>query len=315
MLIVTSLGVALGAAAPKGGAGKSPPPRVATARAARAAPKSLPGWMDLGPVEAGRVYAPVGGPTELDEPALAPAPDIPTEEAPAEVPPVEEPARPTPLRRSPVASISARRAADLRLLAVRRGSGRIVFHDLAPGGTAGAELEGEWAVAGRCGERLRLDLAQPARGAGAPRGVGADLSGGAWVAAIAVPGQGCAAAAENLLRPHVASAAERSRFATAASGFAPDELGQVVATERTAWLVFAGHGRSRAVVARFQDGAWREAWSREVEEAQEIAAVLRRGAGLEGFFVTTRNGSPDLLQRVIVTDGGALADAPATLRG
>jgi hypothetical protein len=296
--------------------------------------------MDLGPVEPGRSYAPVGGPTTLDEPALAPAPSLPVvpEPAPATgvssgaataallpaamppapaaaLEPEEKEVAPAPrVRGSPVGSIRASRAAELPLLAVRRASGRIVFHEISPGGTAGDELEGEWAVVGRCGQRLRLDLAQPARHGGAPRGVGVDVSSsGEWEAAVAVPGQGCSAG--RTLTPRRATAAERSRFAASAGGFAPDELQQVASTEGAAWLVFGGRGRSRAVVMLFQDGAWREAWSREVDGTQEIAAVLRRGGAWEGLFVTLRGGSPHTLQRVRVTDGGALPDAPAPLGG
>jgi hypothetical protein len=339
-LTVASMGVALGATVPRSEAGAPPVPRTTVAArpqpqrapaaaeaprtAHRAVPEAPTDWMELGPVEPGRDYAPVGGPTTPDEPALAPAPSVPvaveapptakpaadSAEAPADEPP------PPPVRRSPAGALRAGRAAELPLLAVRRGSGRIVFHEIAPGGTAGAELEGEWAVVGRCAQRLRLDLAQPARGAGAPRGVGIDLSSsGEWEAALAVPGQGCGIAAGRLVRAHRATAAERSRFAAAAGGFAPDELQQVAATGRAAWLVFAGRGRSRAVVVLRQDGVWREVWSREADGAQEIAAVLARGGGWDGLFVTLRGGSPDLLQRVRVTDGGALPDAPASLRG
>jgi hypothetical protein len=167
---------------------------------------------------------------------------------------------------------------------------------------------------GRCGQRLRLDLAQPARHAGAPRGVGVDVSSsGEWEAAVAVPGQGCSAGRS--LTPRRATGAERSRFAASAGGFAPDELQQVASTEGAAWLVFAGRGKSRAVVMLLQDGAWREAWSREADGTQEIAAVLRRGGAWEGMFVTVRGGSPHTLQRVRVSDGGALPDAPAPLGG
>jgi hypothetical protein len=361
-LTVASIGVALGATVPRGGASAAPAPRAESARprepraaapappvqatpvdsaapAAPAAPATPTDWMDLGPVEPGRSYAPVGGPTSADEPALAPAPSLPAAAAePRAEPPraeaprpaearvqapvpvvsvaiedsVGEPAAP-PVRRSPARSIRASRAAEMPLLAVRRGSGRIVFHEIAPGGTAGAELEGEWAVVGRCGQRLRLDLAQPARVAGAPRGVGVDLSSGEWEAAVAVPGQGCAAA--RLLRPRRASAAERARYAASAGTFAPDELQQVAVEGGAAWLVFSGRGRSRAVVALLQDGVWREAWSREAEGTGEIAAIFRRGGAWEGMFVTIRGGSPETLQRVRVTGGGALPDAPASLRG
>jgi hypothetical protein len=69
------------------------------------------------------------------------------------------------------------------------------------------------------------------------------------------------------------------------------------------------------VVALLQDGVWREAWSREAEGTQEIAAIFRRGGASEGMFVTIRGGSPETLQRVRVTGGGALPDAPASLRG
>jgi hypothetical protein len=219
-LTVAALGVALGAAVPRNEAAAVPPVRKVAARpqppravAPAAAPKpeaappaaqTPPGWMDLGPVESGRSYAPVGGSTTLDESALAPAPNLPevresaaatdvsSEAAPVVLPPTPMPPAPTAatleegevapaprVRRSPASSIRASRAAELPLLAVRRGSGRIVFHESATGGTAGAELEGEWAVVGRCGQRLRLDLAQPARQAGAPRGVGVDVSSSA----------------------------------------------------------------------------------------------------------------------------------------
>jgi hypothetical protein len=354
-LTVAALGVALGAAVPRNEAAAVPPVRKVAARpqppraaapaaappkpaAAPPAVQTPPGWMDLGPVEPGRSYAPVGGPTTLDEPALAPAPSLPVvpeppatgvssgaaplampsapmPPAPAAAAPEEEEVAPAPrVRRSPAGLIRATRAAELPLLAVRRGSGRIVFHEIAPGGTAGAELEGEWAVVGRCGQRLRLDLAQPARNAGAPRGVGVDVSSsGEWESAVAVPAQGCSAG--RILTPRRASGVERSRFATAAGGFAPDELQQVASTEGAAWLVFAGRGKGRAVVMLFQDGAWREVWSREADGTQEIAAVLRRGGAWEGLFVTLRGGSPHTLQRVRVSDGGALPDAPAPLGG
>jgi hypothetical protein len=355
-LIVAAIGIALGATVPRGGASAAPtlravaftprqqravapaPPPVQAApvdSTAPAVPATPADWMDLGPVEPGRSYAPVGGPTSADEPALAPAPSLPlVAEAPraeqqraeaprpAEAPgpvvsvpikdSVDEPAVP-PVRRAPAKSIRASRAAEMPLLAVRRGSGRIVFHEIAPGGTAGAELDGEWAVVGRCGQRLRLDLAQPARVAGAPRGVGVDLSSGEWQAAVAVPGQGCSAT--RLLRPRRASAAERARYAASAGTFAPDELQQVAVDRGAAWLVYSGRGRSRAVVALLQDGVWREAWSREAEGTQEIAAIFRRGGAWEGVFVTIRGGSPDTLQRVRLTGGGALPDAPASLRG
>ena len=354
-LTVAALGVALGVAVPRNEVAAVPPlrqvavrphpPRPAAPAAAPPKPEAPPavqtppGWMDLGPVEPGRSYAPVGRPTTLDEPALAPAPSFPVVPEPAPltdvssggttvaVPPApmpstpaaaapeEEEVAPAPrMRRWPAGSIRASRAADLPLLAVRRGSGRIVYHEIAPGGTAGAELEGEWAVVGRCGQRLRLDLAQPARQAGAPRGVGVDVSSsGEWEAAVAVPGQGCSAG--RTLTARRATAAERSRFAVSAGGFAPDELQQLASTEGAAWLVFAGRGRSRAVVMLFQDGAWREGWSREADGTQEIAAVLRRGGAWEGLFVTVRGGSPHTLQRVRVSDGGVLPDAPAPLGG
>ncbi|HEY0152613.1 MAG TPA: hypothetical protein VGB92_11490 [Longimicrobium sp.] len=354
-LTVAALGVALGAAVPRNEAAAVPPVRKVAARpqqpraaapaavnrepeAAPPAAQTPPGWMDLGPVEPGRSYAPVDGPTAVDEPALAAAPSLPVVPEPAPATGVssgatpvatplapmpaapaaalkEEEAAPAPrVRRSPAGSIRVSRAAELPLLAVRRGSGRIVFHEIAPGGTAGAELEGEWAVVGRCGQRLRLDLAQPARQAGAPRGVGVDVSSsGEWEAAVAVPGQGCSAG--RTLTPRRATAAERSRFAASAGGFAPDELQQVASTEGAAWLVFAGRSKSRAVVMLFQDGAWREVWSREADGTQEIAAVLRRGGAWVGLFVTLRGGSPRTLQRVRVSDGGALPDAPAPLGG
>lgn len=354
-LTVAALGAALGAAVPRNEAAAVAPVRKVAARpqppratAPAAAPpkpepappaaQTPPGWLDLGPVEPGRSYAPVGGPATLDESALAPAPSLPEvpEPAPANgvisgastaamppapMPPApaaepeEEEVAPAPrVRRSPAGSIRASRAAELPLLAARRGSGRIVFHEIATGGTAGAELEGEWAVVGRCGQRLRLDLAQPARHAGAPRGVGVDVSSsGEWESAVAVPGQACSAG--RTLTPRRATGAERSRFAASAGEFAPDELQQVASTEGAAWLVFAGRGRSRAVVMLFQDGAWREAWSSEAHGTQEIAAVLRRGGAWEGLFVTLRGGSPHTLQRVRVSDGGALPDAPAPLGG
>jgi hypothetical protein len=352
-LACSALGVALGSAVPRNEAAAVPPGRNVAARpqpprttapivappkqeAARPAERTPTDWMDLGPVEPGRSYAPVGGPTDVDEPALAAAPDLAVnpEPAPASgtgvssvaMPPVSMPPAPAaeleveevapapPVRRSPAASIRASRAAELPLLAVRRGSGRIVFHEIAPGGTADAELEGEWATVGRCGQRLRLDLAQPARHAGAPRGVGVDVSSsGEWGAAVAVPGQGCAAGRS--LAPRRATGAERSRFAAAAGGFAPDELQQVASTEGAAWLVFAGHEKSRAVVMLVQDGAWREVWSREADGTQEIAAVLRRGGAWEGLFVGVRRGRPHTLQRVRVFGGGALPDAPAPLGG
>jgi hypothetical protein len=276
--------------------------------------------MDLGPVEPGRSYAPVGGPITVDEPALAPAPSLhvvpdSTASAQAAADPEAEEVAPAPrVRRSPVASIGASRAAELPLLAVRRGSGRIVFHEIAPGGTAGAELEGEWAVVGRCGQRLRLDLAQPARQPGAPRGVGVDVSSSReWEAAVAVPSQGCSAGRS--LSPRRPTGPERSRFAVSAGGFEPDELRQVASTEGAAWLVFAARGKSRAVVMLVQEGAWREVWSREMDGMQEIAGVLRRGGGWEGLFVTVRGGSPHTLQRVRVSAGGVLPDAPAQLGG
>jgi hypothetical protein len=357
-LTVAALGVALGAAVPRNEAAAVPPVRKVAARpqppratapavappkpeAAPPAAQTPADWMDLGPVEPGRSYAPVGGPTTLDEPALATAPSLPVvlepnpapatgvragaapvatppapmPPTPAATAPEEEEAAPAPrVRRSPAGSIRASRAAELPLLAVRRGSGRIVFHEIAPGGTAGAELEGEWAVVGRCGQRLRLDLAQPARQAGAPRGVGVDVSSsGEWEAAVAVPGQGCSAG--RTLTPRRATAAERRRFAASAGGSAPDELQQVAFNEGAAWLVFAGRRKSRAVVMLLQDGAWREVWSREADGTQEIAAVLRRGGAWEGLFVTLRGGSPHTLQRVRVSDGGALPDAPAPLGG
>jgi hypothetical protein len=193
---------------------------------------------------------------------------------------------------------------------VRRGSGRIVFHEFEPGGTAGHGLEGEWAVAGRCGERLRLDLAQPVRGAGAPLGVGADLSSsGEWQTAVAVPPRECAAG--RILLPRRPAGADRDRFA----GFSTNELRQVVTTESAAWLVFAGQGRSRSVVVLRRDGAWYEAWSRETDGVQEISGVVRSGDGWEGLFVTLRGGRPDTLQRVRVIAGDAHPDAPASLRG
>jgi hypothetical protein len=346
-LTAAALGVALGAAVPRNEAAAVPPVRTIAARpqppratAAAVAPtkaappppatQTPPDWMDLGPVEPGRSYGPVGGPTSVDDSALAPAPSIPMGPEPGVsaraspiatpaviMPPAAEPEEeevaPAPVRRSPAGSILARRAAELPLLVVRRGSARIVFHEIAPGGTAGAELEGEWALIGRCGQRLRMDLAQPARHAGAPRGVGVDVSSsGEWEAAVAFPGQGCSAARS--LTPRRATSTERSRFA-AAGGFAPDELQQVASNEGAAWLVFAGRGRSRAMVMLFQDGAWREVWSREADGAQKIAAVLRRGGAWEGLFVTLRGGSPHTLQRVRVSDGGALPDAPAPLGG
>jgi len=355
-LTAAAVGIALGAAVPRDEAAAVPPVRTAAARPQPpratkpgvAAPKgetappavqTPPDWMDLGPVEPGRSYAPVGGPASaVDEPALAPAPSLPVipesspapasglsaETSPVAAPPVALPPAPAaepeeeeaapPVRRSPAGSIRASRAAELPLLAVRRGSGRIVFHEIAPGGTAGADLEGEWAVLGRCGQRLRMDLAQPARHAGAPRGVGVDVSSsGEWQAAVAVPGQGCSAGRS--LSPRRATGTDRGRFTAAADGFAPDELQQVAWSEGAAWLVFAGRGRSRAVVMLSQDGAWREAWSREADGAQEIAAVLRRGGAWEGLFVTLRGGSPHTLQRVRVSGGGAHPDAPAPLGG
>ena len=174
----------------------------------------------------------------------------------------------------------------------------------------GAGLEGEWAVAGRCGERLRLDLAQPARGAGAPRGVGADLSSsGGWQTAIAVPPLECAAG--RILLPRRPAGADRERFA----GFSTDELQQVVATENAAWLVFSGHGQSRSVVVLRRDGGWYEAWSRETNGVQDISGVVRGGDGWEGLFVTLRGGRPETFQRVRVIAGGVHPDAPASLRG
>jgi hypothetical protein len=284
--------------------------------------------MDLGPVEPGRSYAPVGGPVG-EVVSLPDAPAVPVGPAPrgesaavepatqaqraADVP-AERAPEPRPVRRSPAAGLRAAAAAELPLLAVRRGSGRIVFHELAAGGTAGAELEGEWAVVGRCGERLRLDLAQPARSAGAPRGVGVDVSGaGAWDAAVAVPAQGCRAA--RTLHPRRPTPADRERFAAAAGAFAPEELQQVAAAEGAAWLVFAARGRSRAVVAVRDGGAWREVWSRDADGSQEVPLVLRRGGAWEGVFLSTRGGSPDAFQRVRVTDAGAHPDAPAPLGG
>jgi hypothetical protein len=318
-LIVAALGVALGAAVPRDDAAAVPPVRAVAARPQPPA-QTPPDWIDLGPVEPGRGYAPVGGPSR-NEAALAPAPSLPpaasTEvnfvDSPVAMPPV--PPTPVPrVRSTPAASIRASRAAELPLLAVRRGSGRIVFHEIAPGGTGGAELEGEWAVVGRCGHRLRLDLAQPARQAGAPRGVGVDVSSSReWEIAVVVPGQGCSAGRS--LSPRRAAGADVNRFAAAAGEFAPDELQQVASTEGAAWLVFAGRAKSRAVVMLFQDGAWREVWSREADGVQEIAGVLRRGGAWEGLFVTVRGGSPHTLQRVRVSDGGALPDAPAPLGG
>lgn len=173
----------------------------------------------------------------------------------------------------------------------------------------GAGLEGEWAVAGRCGERLRLDLAQPARGAGAPLGVGADLSSsGEWRTAVAVPPRECAG---RILLPRRPAGADRERFAR----FSANELQQVVATRDAAWLVFTGHGRSRSVVVLRRDGAWYEAWSRETDGVQEISGVLRSGDGWEGLFLTLRDGHADTFQRVRVLGGDVHPDAPASLRG
>jgi hypothetical protein len=204
---------------------------------------------------------------------------------------------------------AVRPSSGLPLLAVRQGSGRIIFHAIDIGGATGAGSEGEWAIAGRCRERLRLDLAQHARGPGAPRGVGADLSSsGTWQIAVAVPVQGCAAG--RTLLPRSPTGADRERFAA----FSTDELRQVAAAADAAWLVFAGRGRSRAVVAVRRDGAWREAWSHETDGAQEIAAVVRRVDGWDGLFVAMEGGRWQTLQRVHVAGGDAHADAPASLR-
>lgn len=315
ILAAAFLGVALGTAAPGGAAGvaRARPPapsaqRSVAPRPVRATPAAAE-WMEMR--EPGRSYVPL----RADEPELGPAPDFlvaASAGAPApdaEVPVVAaEPVRAHAARRSPAALTGP--ATGLPLLAVRRGSGRIVFHEIDAGGTAGAGLEGEWAIAGRCGERLRLDLAQPARGAGAPRGVGADLSSsGGWRMAVAVPPRECAAG--RILLPRRPTAADRERFAP----FSSDELQQVVATERAAWLVFAGQGQSRSTVLLRRGGAWREAWSRDADGVQEISAVLRRGDGWEGLFVTLRGDYPDTFQRIRVTGGGVHADAPASLRG
>ncbi|CAA9339058.1 MAG: hypothetical protein AVDCRST_MAG68-2853 [uncultured Gemmatimonadetes bacterium] len=259
--------------------------------------------------EPGRGYAPV---ESSDEAALGPAPEHPVAESSEAAPAMDVPAGPAKAFRHPparpVSLATSRAATGLPLLAVRRGSGRIVFHEIER--AEGAGLEGEWAVAGRCGERLRLDLAQPARGRGAARGVGADLSSaGGWQTAVAVPVQGCAAG--RILLPRGPSSADRERFAA----FSTDELRQVAAAADAAWLVFAGSGRSRAMVVLRRDGAWHEAWSRDSDDRQEIAAVLGRGDGSYGLFLTIQGGRPDTLQRVRVTDGRAQADAPTSLRG
>ncbi len=316
ILTMAFLGVALGAAAPGGAAvaPRSRPPALAAQRSVAPRPvrpsPAAPEWIAAG--DPGRSYAPVGA---ADPPELAPAPGFPVA-AGTEAPPLDagapadvaEPVRARAARRPPAALI--RPATGPPLLAVRRESGRIVFHEIEPGGTVGAGLEGEWAVAGRCGERLRLDLAQPARGAGAPRGVGADLSStGGWQTAVAVAPQECAAG--HILLPRGATGADRERFA----GFSTDELHQVVATGSAAWLVFAGNGRSRSVVVLRQDGAWHEAWSRETDGVQEISGVVRGGDGWEGFFVTLRGGRPDTFQRVRVIGSSVHPDAPASLRG
>jgi hypothetical protein len=209
------------------------------------------------------------------------------------------------MRSSPADAV--RPASGLPLLAVRRGSGRIVFHAIDPATSAG--LEGEWAIAGRCRERLRMNLAQHARGPGAPHGVGADLSSsGAWQTAVAVPVRGCAAG--RTLLPRSPADADRARFAA----FSTDELRQVAATADAAWLVFAGRGRSRVMLAVRRDGAWHPAWSHETDGAQEISAVVGRGDGWDGLFVTMEGGRAHTLQRVRVAGGDVHADAPASLR-
>lgn len=309
-LTAVFLGVALGAAAP-GRAAVAPqtrtpalavhrPPAARPVRASPAKPEAA---------EPGRGYSPVGVSDEL---ALGPAPAFPVADG-AEAPSTGAPASPAALRERaalPPSAALSRPATGLPLLAVRRGSGRIVFHEIEQAGAAGAGMEGEWAVAGRCRERLRMDLAQPARGAGAPRGVGADLSSsGGWRTAVAVPVQGCAAG--RILLPRPPSRADRERFAA----FSTDELRQVATAADAAWLVFSGRGRSRAMVVLRRGGDWHEAWSRESAGALEISAVLRRADGWDGLFLTVQGDDPDTLQRVRVTGGHAHADAPASLRG
>ncbi len=298
LLIAAFLGVALGAAAPARVA-VTPPPG-ATALAAQRPAAARAARVPQVPAEPGRGYVPIS-----EEPELGAAPAFPV----AAGVEASEPAAAEP-RRERAVGVSLQRASGPPLLAVRRGSGRIVFHALERAGTDGAGLEGEWAVAGECGERLRLDLAQPARGAGAPRGVGGELSSsGGWRTAVAIPVQECAA--RRVLIGRSPTPVDRERF----SGFSSDELRQVATTEGAAWLVFGGPGRSRAAVVVRRDGAWREAWSRETDGMQEILAVLRRGDDWEGLFVTLRGDTPDALQRVRVSGGGAHPDAPASLRG
>ncbi|HEX8361900.1 MAG TPA: hypothetical protein VF613_17405 [Longimicrobium sp.] len=309
-LTMAFLGVALGAPAPTRVA-VTPQPRppalaaqrTVASRPVRASPATT-AWVKA--EEPGRSYAPIA-----DEPELGPAPEFPVAtSAGAPATELDAGVGATESRRGPAARRPPDRATGVPLLAVRRGSGRIVFHAIEQAGAAGDGLEGEWAVAGRCGERLRLDLAQPARGAGAPRGVGAELSSsGSWQAAVAVPVKECTTG--RVLVPRRPTRFDRERFA----GFATDDLQQVVATESVAWLVFTAPGRCRAVVVVRRDGAWQEAWSRESEGVQEISAVLRGGEGWDGLFVTFGGDRPDTVQRVRVIGGSAHPDAPASLRG
>jgi hypothetical protein len=325
-VIVLSLGILIGAwgRSPRGG-----PPNVAPEPGAPVAPAEV-AQVALHP-ESGPVLDPplvppapsfagtysvlpgarTAGPPDL--PLFPGAPDVPVE-IPTAVPRadtaspevVSAPAAEAP-RPRPAQAIPRGMALRSPLLALARPGGRVVLHGLtAGGGVLAAAIEGDWAVIGRCAERVRVDFALPAAAAGAMRGIGRAAGEPEWRAEPLVPAHVCAAASQAFQRPRPPADAQRVAFGSAGvgEGFHANDLRELIEVRGGALLLFQDESRAVLIAAGRGPSAPSLLWSHTGSDGVPwLLGVYRSGGMMEAWVLFGERGAPRALLVASSTDG------------
>lgn len=259
--------------------------------------------------EAPGEYAAVGAPMRQ-----APGPEAPdlavTDPGGAAAPTrAEEPV--TVARERPVSAWSAEAAAAEPLLAVPRGGGRLSFIQMVAG-TAGRRPEGEWARAGRCGDRVELVTGFPAAAVGTARGVGRGV-GEEGRPFVTFAAQGCRRGSGAWTGARELSRAEREWAGAGGREGAGDGRG-VDALGGGIWRVAGGSAAPRVVLLGRGAAGWEVAWEGGVPAGGDgprlsrvtLLGVHRSGRGERVWAVATRTDGAVVLLAVVKTGAGAV---------
>lgn len=182
-----------------------------------------------------------------------------------------------------------------------------MLHGLpAAGGPLAAAIEGDWALIGRCTERVRIDFALPAVAAGAMRGIGRAEREPEWRAEPLVPAHVCAAASGAYQRPRPPTDAERATFGSAGAGegFVPADLRELIPIRRGALLLFQSEGRAGLVAAGGGPAGPSLLWSQAGNGGRPwLLGVYRSGTAMQAWVLLGERAAPRAILVASSIDG------------